>query len=389
MKADELHSAITKQGIAPLYLVVGEEDRLRTQALATLKAAVLGHDHQGAMKTDVELDPFNYHILYGDECRVADILACAEEAPLFAARRLVLIKAADRLGAREADGLLPYLKTPSSATTLVFVATKLDGRLKFSQALKQSAVNVDCSSLPEAQLAEWIKREAAGLGVALDDGAVQTLKELAASLKEVGGGSLSLVRRELEKLAAYVSNGETVSVQHVEALRGIEPGASVFDLTDAIGHKDRGRALRILARNLEAGEAPLRILGALAWQYRRIWKTKVLLLQGGQVGEAARALRMAPFKVREFLHLFSDSHLRAAFRLFAKVDAALKGGSAGRPARVLESLLLELCAGGGDTPVKTQGKEKPLVDRPQPSERRKTKPIANVKTVRSAKRPTR
>jgi DNA polymerase-3 subunit delta len=131
----------------------------------------------------------------------------------------------------------------------------------------------------------------------------------------------------------------------VEAVRGAEPGASVFDLAAAIGARDRGRLLRVLARNLEAGEAPLRILGSLAWQYRRIWKAKDQLRQGGTESEAARMLRMPPFKVRRFLDQFSEPSLQAAFRMFLDTDSKLKGGSAGKPKRVLESLLFTLSAG--------------------------------------------
>lgn len=70
----------------------------------------------------------------------------------------------------------------------------------------------------------------------------------------------------------------------MEALRGTEPGVSVFDLLSAIGAHDHGRAIRILARNVENGEAPLRILGALVWQYRRLWKLKDQMKSGGREG---------------------------------------------------------------------------------------------------------
>ena len=102
---------------------------------------------------------------------------------------------------------------------------------------------------------------------------------------------------------------------------GTEPGASVFDLTLAIGEENRGRALAILARNLEAGEAPLRILGSLAWQYRRLWKVKEVVRQGGREGEAARTLRMDSYKVKH-LDQFPDNHLHQALQLFLDADAS-------------------------------------------------------------------
>jgi DNA polymerase III subunit delta len=356
--------ASLKQGVcAPLYLVVGEDDLLRDTALAALKAAVLG---EGG-------DTFNSDIFYGDEAGGADIVACASEVAVFASRRLVVVKAADKLPARECEALLPYLQAPNDTTTVLFIAPKMDGRLKFTQALARVAVSVDCSPPSEAQLIPWLKQDAERVRLRLSDEAFHMLKEAC-------GGSLYSVRRELEKLAAYVPSERTVTASDVETLRGIEPGASVFDLAMAIGVRDRGRVLGILARNLEAGEAPLRMLGSLAWQYRRLWKAKEFLKEDGREAEAARTLRMDPYKVRAYLGQFTETHLNDALRWFLEVDAKLKGGSGGKPARIFEQLLLRLCD-------RAQAERRSLSPSAPPSrEAARTKPLSNVRTITSGKR---
>ncbi len=359
----QLHQILAQGTVAPLYLVVGEEDLLRDQALNTLKAALLGS----------EGNEFNCDLFYGDDAGGADIVACASEIAVFAARRLVIVKMVDKLPARECDALLPYLKSPNDSTTVIFLASRLDGRLKFTQALTQAAVTVDCSPLKDAQLIPWLKQDAERVGVRLD-------AEAMALLREACGGSLYSVRRELEKFASYVADGQPITAADVNLLRGTEPGASVFDLAIAIGARNQRGVLTILTRNLEAGEAPLRILGSLAWQYRRLWKVKELFRQGGREGEAARTLRMDPYKVRAFLGQFSHAHLQEALRLFLEADAKLKGGSSGRPARILEALLLKLCDRGSveglpPTPSRSAGAP--------PSNRAKT--LSNVRTITTVK----
>ena len=185
------------------------------------------------------------------------------------------------------------------------------------------------------------------------------------------------MKRELEKLAAYVPADRTVQSADVEALRGTESGASVFDLMNAIGAHDHGRALRILARNLENGEAPLRILGALVWQYRRLWKIKEQLRSGGREGEAARTLRMDPSRVRDFLGQFSDVQLTQAFHWFLETDSKLKGGSGSAPVRVMEDLLFRLC-GRPSKPASPVARAQPAPPAPRPSGSR---PVSNVRTV--------
>jgi len=359
----QLETTLKQQAPGPLYLVVGEEDLLRDHALAVLKAKALADGGD-----------FNYDLFYGDEAAGGDIQNCALEMPAFSQRRLVVVKAAEKLSARETEVLSQYVKDPVESTTLVFMSAKLDGRLKFSQALVRAAVTIDCSPLRDAQLGPWLAREAEQVGLRLEEPAVDALKEAA-------GGSLYGLRRELEKLVSYVTPGRAVTVADVHTLRGIEPGASVFDLTVAIAEGQRGKVLSILARNLEAGEAPLRILGSLAWQYRRIWKAKEAMATGSRDGELARTLRMDPMKVRPFLERFSDQHLQAAVRLFLEVDGQLKGGSSSRPKMVLERLLLSLCRHVDQKPT-VQPPSRP----PTPTGRRTTRVVSNVRTIRSGNR---
>ncbi|MFO0698457.1 MAG: DNA polymerase III subunit delta [Nitrospira sp.] len=359
----QLESSLKQQGPGCLYLVVGEEDLLRDSVVSTLTHAVLG----------AEGDAFNSEQFYGDEASGAQIRNSIAAVPVFAARRLVVVKAAEKLTARESELLLECVNHPVESTTVVFVSSKLDGRLKFSQALTRSATVVDCSPLRDAQLPGWINREAERVGLRLEEAAAQLLQE-------VCGASLYSLRRELEKLASYVPSDRPVKAADVYQLRGMEPGASVFDLALAIADGRRGQTLSILARNLEAGEAPLRILGSLAWQYRRIWKVKESLAQGVREGEAARSLRMDPWKVRAFLSRFSESRLEQAMRLFLEADGRLKGGSGSRPKMILERVLLTLCEESAGQRIETPPS-------PQASPKRgATRSVSNVRTIKRTTR---
>jgi DNA polymerase-3 subunit delta len=365
----ELSESLRRTGASAVYAVIGEEDYLRDRAVAALRRAVLGTEPPTG---------FNDDVFYGDEGDVADVLACAAEVPVFATRRLVVFKAMEKLPAREGEKLVSYVKEPNDTTTLVLVASKLDGRLKWTQALTKHAVWVNCAPLHDAQLAGWIRVEAAGLGVRLDDGAAQTLKEVA-------GESLYGLLRELEKLAAYVPANRMAQARDVELLRGVEPGASVFDLIEAIAVRDHARALRILARNVENGEAPLRILGALVWQYRRLWKIKDQLAAGGREADASRALRMDPSRTRRFLGQFSDAHMAESFQLFMETDARLKGGSGTAPIRVMEGLLLRLC--GRPAAVSTAPSGERTIS--SGTKAAGSRSLSNVRTVTRGKRPVR
>ena len=357
----ELSQSLTRSGVQPLYAVIGEEDYLRDWSVTILKEAALGEARDSG---------FNYDVFHGDDSAIEDVLACAAEIPVFAARRVIVYKSVEKLPAREGEKLLSYLATPCETTTLIVAAVKLDGRLKWTQALAKRAITVTCAPLRTPQVLAWIQQEATALGLGIHEEAAQLLNE--------SNDSLYAIRRELEKLAVYVPAGQIARSGDVEVLRGTEPGASVFDLMNAIGAHDHGRALRILARNVNNGEAPLRILGALIWQYRRLWKTKEQVRSGGREGEAARALRMDPTRVRGFLDQFSDDQLAQAFKWFMEVDSKLKGGSGSTPLRVMEDLLFRLCG----QPSKPARQVRRAQAATMPSRPGGSRSVSNVRTVR-------
>ena len=169
MKAIDIESTLKRAQPSPVYLLVGEEDFLRDHALRVIKSAVLGSEG---------MDGFNDDIFYGDECVASEILGCANELPVFAERRLVVVKGTEKLSAREGEDMIPYCVAPNDSTTVVFTATKLDNRLKFPQALKKHATTVDCGALPPAQVPRWIEGQAKALNVRLNEDAVHLLAEL-------------------------------------------------------------------------------------------------------------------------------------------------------------------------------------------------------------------
>ncbi len=302
----ELRRQLATGDLAPLYFVVGEEAPLRDDAVAAIRAAVLGPD-------DANIGAFNSDVVYGDETEAAEILTLCGNLPMFATRRLVVVKEVGALGVREAERLLPYLEAPVESTCLVLTGGKVDGRVKFFQAFKQAAVSVDCAPLDARALPAWVQDQAGALGLRLDEAA----REL---LIEASGGALGVLCREMEKLAAYVAPNTRVTVADVEAVQGADTGGSVHDLIDALQRRDRVGSLRSLGKVLDAGEPPLKVLGFLAACWRNMWRARK----------------------------FSEEMLRD-FELFREIDSRLKGGGGGRRKERLEMerLVLNLCRGAG------------------------------------------
>ena len=333
----ELTQRLAAGALAPIYLVVGEEDFLRDTAVAALREAVLGSG-------GVDLAAFNYDLLYGDETGADEILSVCHTVPAFAERRLVVIREVGALRAGETERLLPYLTAPVESTCLVMTGSKVDGRLKFFQTCRSVAILVDCSGLDANAVSEWIQGQAASLGLQLDEPARE-------ALYQASGANLSTIRQELEKLAAYILPHTKVTLADVETVRGADIGGTVWDFLEALGRKDRITALKALGKVLDAGEPPLRLLGLLTSHWRQIWKTQEQLAHRVPEFGLARVLGVPPFRIKGLVQQarsFSGPELIRCFEAFREVDSLLKGGGGrGTERRVMERLVLALCRGGG------------------------------------------
>ncbi|MGB0910398.1 MAG: DNA polymerase III subunit delta [Nitrospirales bacterium] len=341
MKPHELKGAIQRDGLASLYMIVGEEAYIRDSAVETIRT-VAQKTSNSSEDTSASEQFFNYDVLYGDETDAREVLTIVQEMSFFVARRLVILTWAEKLPAREGESLIPYLQNPTDTTTLVMVASKLDGRMKWVQQLKKQAVFVDCAPLYDNQRIGWVKQQAAQAGIQLENDALQMLGDSAAE-------GLYVTNTEIAKLSAYLAPGACGTLQDIEAIQGMEPGASVFDLSEAIGAGASGKALRIVAKNLEVGEAPLRILGALIWQVRRIWKAKDLLQQGIAQSQVAKQVGIPPFRASGFIRQaqqWTQPQLKLAWEGFCRADSALKGSGSSSPKRVLDGLVILLSQEG-------------------------------------------
>jgi len=175
------------------------------------------------------------------------------------------------------------------------------------------------------------------------------------------GNELWTVRQEIEKLLLYVGDADTVSISDVEEIFTDQAESWVFDLTDALGQKDPLRALEFLRRLMANGEFPLRVLGAIASQVRRLLNARQLL-DHELVRVWQRPMSYVEFQQRvpaeteglptkspyaNFLTLqraerFSLTELKGFLQLVQRADVRLKS-SGHRPQAVMECLILEMC----------------------------------------------
>jgi DNA polymerase III subunit delta len=316
----ELERELVERGARRAYLLAGADVLLRDDALAALRAAVLG-DADPAFA----LDRFDAAVAPGE------LLDALHTLSMIAPRRLVVLAEPEgRRGASRAllDAVADWVGDPSGgdAAVLAVSAAQPDRRARWVKAFGDAVVSCDAPRSAR-EIAAFARAEAARQQVALASGVAEALAERI-------GPQLQMIRMEIGKLALLAGPGEPVTRAHVGAGTALSAEEPIWDLTDAIGEGRPGDALRLLARLLGAGEAPPVLLGALVSHFRRLLRVA-----------AGADVPGPPFvkkKLASQAKRYGAPRLRAALGVLHETDLALKGAGALRPELALERAVIAL-----------------------------------------------
>jgi len=334
--------------LLPVYLVLGEEAFLAQEVVTAIREAAL----TGASAA------FNEEKLIAGEADVDRVLGAARMMPMMAKRRLVIVQSVERWESKSTsddadkesstgssgkgsplDRLAEYASTPAPTTTLVLVATKLDARRKLVTLAKKQDFLVACEPLARGALPGWIARQAKARGHSISG-------EVASLLSQVAGPDLSLVADALERTMLYVGEGGEITEEAIDACVVRTRLRSVWELVDALGRRDLGKALAALADVYDHRDRGLRLVPLIARSVRQLLKFDAAIRSGARPDEAAKAAGAPPFKAREMAAQIQEiprAELERWLAVLATTDLALKG-SRRPPLAVLETTVIDLCS---------------------------------------------
>jgi DNA polymerase-3 subunit delta len=326
---------ILRSGTFPAaILLFGEEDFLVEHDAQRLFDAAARQDATG----------MNVDVLDGEQTSLDAVLSIARSFPMMSDRRVVWVRRAEKLSARESkssDAIGTYLANPSEATVLIFTASiaAADGIGRLRQrpdALKKklSKVRYPLNRLitgasweeyprqTEAQVRSWMNKYASRLGLTLPSEAPELL------MAKVGTG-LREIAMELDKLRIYVGEGGSATIEDVHRLAGSTREFNVFELQKAIGRRDAPSALRILNAMLEADSQEIMILTMLARHFTSLYA--LIDLRGvTDPAAVARQSGLQPFALTEaFQHLdtLGPRRIEQSLYLIRQAERALRSSA--------------------------------------------------------------
>lgn len=270
LKPEQLPAHL-KRGLAPIYVISGDEPLQIDEALATIRQSTrdLGFTERVVLHADAN---FDWNI----------IGRYADTPSLFAEKRLLDIRMPGASpGQQGGNALVRYASRPSPDLVVVLVTGQLDAkqrRSKWYQSLEQAGTVIAIWPVNIQNLPHWIKTRVRGLGMTITDEAVGLLAERME-------GNLLACAQEIEKLTLLC---DSRAIDARDVLQCVVDSAhfDAFGLVDSTLGGDAERTVRLFSGLLEEGTDPLPVLGMLVWAIREVVKVADELAADGPAGTA-------------------------------------------------------------------------------------------------------
>lgn len=329
---------IRRGEFAPVYILHGEEPYyIDLIADAIEQSAVSEEDAD-----------FNRTVFYGADSKVEVVAAAAQQFPVFADRRLVMLKESQSMfQAKTAlDHLAAYVSKPNRSAVLVicFKGDSLNATSKLLKAAKESdAVVFSSPKIRDYQLAAPIKEYCQGKRIGIDEKAVEMLADHI-------GADLTALFTSIDKLIIAGGKGMTrITPDDIERNIGLSKEYNPFELTSAIAGKDYPKAMKIVEHfSLNPKASPTVVIYSQLFNYFQ----RLLLAQMNpdktDAGLTA-ALKVTPYQLREVrkgMTNYSALGALNAIHALREADCRSKGiGSFTKEFDVLKETVFRLFAG--------------------------------------------
>jgi DNA polymerase-3 subunit delta len=306
-------SAHLAQGLAPLYVVHGDEPLLAIEAGDAIRAAAraAGCEEREVLVVEpgFKWDAFS---------------AASRNLGLFGTRKLVDLRIpGGKPGVEGARVLEDCAANPTPDTTILITLPRLDRATSSSSwfaALEQGGITLEVFPLERADLPRWI---ASRLERQRQRASAETVQFLADTTE----GNLLAARQELEKIGLLLPEGE-LEQKAVENAVADVARFDVFQLSEAWLSGDAARACRILAALENEGEGVPLLLWQLGEDLHALATVLASTASGTPVAIAVKGARVwgkRQTAIERAARRIAPSAIQPLLLRLARLDALAKG----------------------------------------------------------------
>lgn len=328
IRADQLAASL-KRGLAPVYLVGGDEPLILLECCDQIREAAKG---QGFIERELIQADANFDW---------SGLRQAAAPSLFATRKIIDLRL--RTGKPGRDGakaLTEWANAPDPDMLLLVSCQQWDKSSrtsKWASSLEKAGQRIDIWPVSAQELPRWLEQRMQKHGMQPEP---EVLRILADRLE----GNLLAARQEIDRLALIRGAG-TVTVDDVMKVVADSSRFDSFALAEHMLTGNLRDGLRVAA-GLKRMDTPIpMLLGALLRELKVIEAYRLAMRGGESEPMVFRRLNVWQNRqnnVRMAARRLDTLKLFGAFKMLSLIDRQSKGRAAGDPWRSIDTLLLQL-----------------------------------------------
>lgn len=276
-----------------------------------------------------EVDKFGFNLaeIEGEKLSLNDFRKEVGTMPFMAKRRMSIFKNISKSKKKDLEkGIIDYLKDNNSSEDNIVILWEDEKKPQsslFKFLTNKNNLKIykqEFEPLKGVELYNWIAFEIKKRGA-------QISREGITLLIEKIGTDLWQMDNELEKLINYDKN---ISFENIKEMVKSKNDENIFNLTDAIGGKNKKLSIHLLSQELESGINTNYILTMLERHYRLLLELKDYLSKEGNNSsplKIGKDLSLHPFAAKKLLNqvnLYKSEKLNAIYREITMMDIKSK-----------------------------------------------------------------
>lgn len=295
-----------------IHVFYGEEDFLREH-------------YSNKIISECNLSNPDMNFVKITEENIVKFIDNCEQLPFFDEKKVIYIKnsgfftSTKKISSGIVESIVGYLEKLPDYLVVVFNEESVDKRLSQYKKLSKIGKFEELKYRGEVDLANWICTGMKKCGAQID---IETAKYLGLAC----GPSMSYLYTEIKKLAVLYKEGEKITKELIDKVSVKSEQGVIFDLTDALGSKDKNKALLLIDELIRKKESEQFILIMLYKHFRNLFLLRVATDEGVANAEY---LGINPYVYRKLLiqvKNYSESKLREVLVYFTELDYKSKRG---------------------------------------------------------------
>lgn len=284
---------------------------------------------------DVDPSGSSLVVIDGKSATLKEINEAVGPASLFARRRMIVVEEIFSNKGKDIFGeLSDYLKKAEAGNNenIIIFWDSVTSKEKLAKAkselfsflVKQKYSIPEFRALSGQELLQWVKNEFASRGARVNPGAVSILAD---TLNK----DLWLINNEIDKLVNYkkAQDSDEITLEDIRKMVRGQFDENIFALTDAVGSKNKGLALKLLEEQLAADVSDIYLLSMIIRQFKIIIQIRQAMDKGMDSRAITSAVKLHSFVVQKGIsqaRSFSLPVLKDIFNKLVEIDYQAKSG---------------------------------------------------------------